>query len=206
MIKIYMLILASMVSVAGLAQVSISGPQCVVPGTIYQYTITGSWDSVSVMNACVSGGMIGEPADSLTCTPQGPPVARVLISWTVIGNGTLTVTSSLGNASLSVSVIVPLVPGTIDSLSRTQMLAPGDTPMAITCSLASGGSCTPAYNYQWQQSSDRVTWVNMDGAAGSSLTIGSTLAQSTYYRRRVTETSSGTISYSDIASIFVGNF
>jgi hypothetical protein len=163
-------------------QVTVTGPTCVTPGTVYQYLITGNWNSASVMHVCVNGGYIGASVDS-TCTPQGTPLVQVLVSWTTIGSGTLTVTSSLGNAGLNVTVIAPLAPGSIDSLSHTQMLAPGDTPNAITCSPALGGSCTPIYNYQWQRSPDRVSWEDMGGATNTALAIDTALTESTFYRR-----------------------
>jgi len=196
--------LLSMMGFAGHAQVGISGPTCVTPGTVYQYLITGNWDSTAFMSICINGGIIQATGDS--CTPQGAPVGQVLVSWRAMGNGTIIVTSSLGNAGMNVTVVAPLAAGSIDSLSRTQLLAPGDTPAGITCSAASNGACSPSYSYQWQRSFDRVSWDNLDGATGLSLTIDSALTQSTYYRRQVTETSSNTIAYSDVAAVFVGSF
>jgi len=196
--------LLSMMGFAGHTQVGISGPTCVTPGTVYQYLITGNWDSTAFMSICIHGGMIQATGDS--CTPQGAPVGQVLVSWRAMGNGTIIVTSSSGNAGMNVTVVAPLAPGSIDSLSRTQLLAPGDTPTNITCSAASNGACSPSYSYQWQRSFDRVSWENLDGITGLSLTIDSALTQSTYYRRQVTETSSNTIAYSDVAAVFVGSF
>jgi len=196
--------LLSMMGFAGHAQVGISGPTCVTPGTVYQYLITGNWDSTAFMSICINGGIIQTSGDS--CTPQGAPVGQVLVSWTTMGNGTIVVTSSLGNAGMNVTVVAPLTPGSMDSLSRAQMLAPGDTPANITCSAASSGACSPSYSYQWQRSFDRVSWEILDGVTGLSLTVDSALTQSTYYRRQVTEISSNTIAYSDIAAVFVGSF
>jgi len=202
--NISLALLLSMMGFVSQAQVGISGPTCVTPGTVYQYLITGNWDSTSFMSICVTGGIIQATGDS--CTPQGTPVGQVLVSWTTMGSGTIIVTSSLGNAGINANVVGPMVPGSIDSLSQAQMLAPGDTPVSIICSAAVSGGCSPSYSYQWQRSLDRVSWENLDSVTGLSLSIDSALTQSTYYRRQVTETSSGTIGYSDVAAVFVGNF
>jgi hypothetical protein len=186
------------------SQVTVTGPTCVTPGTVYQYLITGNWDSTSFMYICIKGGTIQATGDS--CTQRGAPVSQVLVSWTTIGNGTIVVTSSLGNAGMNVGIVGALVPGSIDSLSRSQVISPGDTPKTITCSAASNGACSPMYVYQWQRSIDRVSWQNMDRITGASLTIDSALTQTTFYRRQVTETTSSAVSYSDVASVFVGNF
>ncbi len=185
------------------SQVTITGPTCVVPGTVYQYSISANWDSTSTMRVCVNGGSIADSVDSNECTVNGIPIARVLVDWDTSGNWSLTVSSSLGNATINVYAILPLLPGSIDSASKTQMIGLDSVPLAITCSAGSGGSCSPTFMYQWQQSYDMQSWADMPGKTSQSLSIDSGLTQSAYYRRKVTEIGSNTISYSDAASVFV---
>ena len=187
------------------SQVTITGPTCVVPGTVYQYTISGNWDSTSTMNICINGGAIYDSIDSNECTPTGRPVAKVVADWDTSGTWSLTLTSSSGNTTLNVSVTAPLAGGIIDSASKTQMIGIDSIPAGIICSAASGGSCSASYSYQWQQSSDIVSWTDMPGATGQNLTIDSSLTQSVYYRRKVFENTSGSLGYSDVAVIFVVN-
>ncbi len=62
---------------AGIAQVSISGPVCVLPGTNYQYYIHGSWDSAATMQVCVTGGRITDSTATSGCTVHGAPLGSV---------------------------------------------------------------------------------------------------------------------------------
>src|ERR1017187_6526815 len=185
------------------SQVTISGPTCATPGIMYQYTISGNWDSTSTMNVCINGGAIYDDADTNECTPNGPPIARVLVDWDTSGVWSLTVTSSSGNTTLNVSVIIPLTPGKIDSASKTQMIAHDSIPATITCSADAGGSCSPSYSYQWQQSHNMAEWTDIPGATDTSLSFSDTLKQSTFFRRKVTETISGTIDASDAAAVYL---
>jgi hypothetical protein len=60
------------------SQVTISGPTCVVAGTVYQYTITGTWDSTSTMQVCLSSGVIADSTAGSSCTVTGAPLATIL--------------------------------------------------------------------------------------------------------------------------------
>jgi hypothetical protein len=48
-----------------------------------------------------------------------------------------------------------------------------------------------------------ISWTDIPGATGASLVIDSSLTQSSFYRRKVTETNSRSIGYSDAASVLV---
>jgi hypothetical protein len=190
----------------GNAQISISGSTCVVPGTIYQYVIDGNFDSGSSAQICITAGSILDSANgSVECLPSGKPINRVLVKWndSAAVNGALNLTSSAGKASIRVQFTRALQPGLVDSSSKLQIIGLHEVPLPITCYPDSGGSCSPSYSHQWQQSQDRVNWSDISLARGQTLTIESPLTQSTYYRRKVTETVSGSIGYSDVASVFV---
>jgi hypothetical protein len=188
------------------SQVTISGPTCVVAGTVYQYDISGKWDSASVMQVCLSGGAISDSSgNSNTCTQQGSPVTKVTVVWndSAADIGALSIASSLGSATFNVHFTDPLLPGAIDSAVKTQYIVMDSMPGIITCLPDSGGSCTPSYSYQWQQSSNGISWTEISGATQSSLVISTPMTLTTYYRKKVTEINSGTIGYSDIATVFV---
>jgi hypothetical protein len=205
--KIPLIILLLMTAATGksLAQVTITGPRCVMTAAICEYAITGTWDSVSTMQVCLSGGVFAGAADTVTCMPTGAPVGRILVLWDSSGGrGTIQVTSSSGNATLAVAVTGALWGGRIDSGSRFQRVSHDSVPATITCTRSFFGSCGPVYVYQWQQSPDRVNWANISGATGQNMAIDSALIQTTFYRRMVTETGSGSVAYSDIAAVFVG--
>ena len=186
------------------SQVSITGPTCAASGVVYQYTITGQWDSASTMQVCISGGLIADSSNVNTCSPAGGlPLSSVLVVWNSPSGGSLTLTSTAGSASLNVSITQPLQAGTIDSSAAAQTIGFDSVPATLTCSADAGGACSPAYADQWQQSPDMLVWSDIPGATGQNLGFSSPLAQTTFFRRKVTESSSGTIAYSNAASVLV---
>ncbi len=192
-------------SLSAFSQPIITGPTCVVPGTVYHYRIAGPWTAASTMQVCITGGYIKDMDSSQkTCTLQGgAPLGSVLIVWNQPGNSSLTLSSAIGNSSLKVSVVSPLIPGTIASSSKHQTIANNSIPLVIICSADSGGACSPSYILQWQQSQNMLAWIDIKNAVGENLVVPTTILQPTYYRRRVTEKSSGTIGYSDAAWVDV---
>ena len=187
------------------SQVTISGPPCAIAGSQYEYTINGTGDSASTMQVCINNGLIHDAGGDNTCSSSGKPVNVILVMWNDSASdiGSISVTSTSGNASFNVNFTQPLLPGLIDTASKTQLINYHTQPNIISCLPDSGGSCSPAYNYQWQQSLDQVNWQDITAAISNNLVIDSPLIQSTYYRRKVTETVSGSIGYSDAASVFV---
>ena len=191
-------------AMSALSQVTISGPTCVVAGTVYQYRISGPWDSLSTMQVCIGSGIIAD-SSAASCTVTGPPLAAVLVLWndSATSTGTISLSSSIGNATLSVNFTESLIPGSIDSISQMQILAADSIPASINCSMDTGGSCSPTYSYQWQQSSDAVSWTDIAGANAQNLSFSAGLSQTTFFRRKVTETVSGTIGYSNVAVVSI---
>ena len=216
--KLQILAIMRMLSYAGLltfililknsvlfSQVSISGPTCVIAGTVYHYHVKGSWKTTSTMQVCVTGGVIVyKDSSRLSCTPHGgKPLESVLVVWGNSGGASLTASSADGNYTLTVFTTFPLQAGSINSSSKKQTITFKGTPATIICSPPKGGSCSPAYSNQWQQSSDRVSWVNMNGFTGEDLSIGIPMTQTTFFRRKVTESKAGVIAYSDLADVYV---
>jgi hypothetical protein len=183
-------------------QVTVTGPVCVVPATQYQYLISGTWDSASTMQVCITGGVLAD-STAQSCTVTGPPLASVMIIWNSTSTASLTVTSSSGNGSLSITITMPLVPGNLDSGSMIQTIGYDSIPGLIICSADSGGSCAPSYTDQWQASIDQVGWSDISGATGQNLDYGIPLTITTYFRRKVTEGGSSTIAYSRVVSVNV---
>jgi hypothetical protein len=183
------------------AQVTITGPTCVTAGTVYQYTVQGAWDSASTMQVCITGGIIADSGISSNCTSQSQPQGAVRVIWNDSTGGSISLTSPKGNASLQVAVATTLQPGVIDSLACIQEVDSGSVPQAILCSPARGGACSPGYDYQWQQSSDAVSWSDIPGATAENLNFSAGIDGNGFYRRKLTETGSGTIGYSGLATV-----
>jgi hypothetical protein len=184
------------------AQVSISGPTCVVPKVVYQYNIKTGGDSSTSIKVCFTGGMASDSTGSACISKKGP-FAIITVKWIKPGAASLSVTSSKGNSTINISVTSQLTAGSINNAVVLQTIKYDSIPLTISCSVDTGGSCSPAYAYQWQQSFDMLGWTNLSGANSQNLTISSGLKQTTFYRRKVTETTSGSISYSNVATIDV---
>ncbi len=194
------------IHLTAISQPTITGPTCVMPGAVYQYTIKGSWKTSSTMQVCITGGNFRSKDTSLkNCTPQGgAPLSSLLIAWNNPGTGSLSLSSAIGNSTLSVTIVSTLQGGTMDSSSKKQVIGYDSIPSMIICSADIGGSCSPVYIDQWQQSLDMVSWKDIQGATSLNLSVSAPLTQATFFRRKVTEKTSGTIGYSDIAFVDVG--
>src|SRR5262249_19492270 len=119
-------------------------------------------------------------------------------------NASITISTSDGNKTFKVNITSALQAGLVDSLSKEQnFLDTLSIPSTIICSSAKGGSCSPNYSYQWQQSNDAMVWEDIEGSTRQNLSFTTSVKQSFFYRRKITETNSGTIGYSDVAIINV---
>jgi len=186
-----------------LGQVSVTGPVCVIPGTVYLYNINANWDSSSTMQICIHGGILVDSGGNDTCSHGGSLLIATQVIWNDLSSAYISVSSSKGNASLNVTITDPLRPGSIVDSCKTQTIAFNTSPLTIYCAPDTGGSCSPAYEFQWQQSSDAIVWLDVDGAITQNLHITDLLSNTIYYRRKVKETSSGSIGYSDVATVLV---
>lgn len=183
-------------------QTTVSGPTCVIPGTVYQYLISGKWDSASTMQVCLQGAVIAQLNGS--CTGQTTPLSAILVQWNASAtSGSLNLSSTSGNTTLAVTVTRPLQAGTISAISRLQQIGFNKAPTVIHCGADSGGSCHPVYVHQWQQSFDKVNWIDIPQASAQDLQVLPLLKLTRFFRRKTVETGSGSIAYSDAAEVRV---
>ncbi len=192
---IFFLVLANV----GMAQSLIKGPVCVTSGVYYQYNVSGPCNDVSNLQICITGGTL---EDSTTSCYNGKPVSFIRVSWNDQNtNGNILITSPSGNASLDVNITKGLDPGSIDTTNRYQLVSSGKIPTSISCSLPTGGSCSSSYQYQWQQSYDLINWTDIAGTTNQNLSFTVAVSQITYYRRKVMEMTSGSIAFSNEATV-----
>lgn len=194
-------LLQFVLSKQGLSQLSITGPTCVQLGTQYQYTISGSWTTSTFMEWQIVGGVIAGTSNSYT---SGTPKPSINVVWNSPGGGSVSLKT--GNPTDSKTKYVS-VSGTLNggSLSNSsQTIAYNTTPSIInSASSASGGGCSPSYTYQWQQSYNSVDFTDVAGQTGLSLSFSAPLTTTTFYRRMVTESVSGSVAYSNTAAVYV---
>jgi RHS repeat-associated protein len=181
-----------------LAQFSITGPTCVVAGTAYNYIISGPYTFQTNMNWNQTTGTING-------SNSGTPLPEISVTFPSTGTYYVKVSTSnpSGSASLTVTVAANLVGGSITG--PPQSINYGAVPNIISCTAATGGSCsTPNYQYQWQSSLNNVSYTNISLATGQDLSFTPPgLTSTTYYRRFVTETTSGNTAYSGVAQVTV---
>lgn len=182
------------------AQVSISGPQCIIPGITYQYIINGNWNNSSVIKVCLTGGKL---ISSERCTPDSVRATSVFVIWNDTSYRKLDVTSSLGNTSIIVLATTDLKGGRIDEDDKVKLYDSTISSYSFHCGVASGGSCTPNYSYQWQKSEDGLNWVNINNATGKDLQFSGSIIVNTFFRRVTTETNSNTVAYSETGILAV---
>ncbi|MFT3703004.1 MAG: Ig-like domain-containing protein [Agriterribacter sp.] len=195
-------------AVKGYSQLSISGTTTVVRGNSYSYyarynelpsyTYNGSYTWT------ITGGYVtGQSGVTSKSGTNSGVIGNIGINvtWnTTSSTGSLYLTTTLGNKTITITVVAPLNAGTISPTS--QSINSGVTATTLTGTAASGGAASPNYSYQWQSSPDAATWTDISGATSQNYSPG-TPTTSTYYRRKVTETVSSTSGYTSTATVTV---
>lgn len=198
--KICSLITLLTLSVCSFSQTGIAGAKCVVTGLEYQYDIKGEWKENDKISICVDGGVLVE--NNSKCLEK-ETISFVRIKWTEgKTTGKITVASKAGTTNLAITITSPLNPGVIET-STKQTLNTNNVPASIRSTAATGGSCSPAFSYQWEQSVDRFKWTLVNGATGKDLSLKTPLLQSTFFRRKVVEKKSNHSGYTNIVAVFV---
>jgi RHS repeat-associated protein len=182
----------------GFSQIYVGGPNCAQQNVEYTYYVSGSYNMSDYFQWQITGGL---QVNTNSYNPGGIGLNWIRVKFTSSGSISVS-TSSGGNANLSVTVFGPLSPGSITS-NVSQTINYNALPATINCSMASNGSCSPVFNYQWQQSTDGTNWSDMSGKTSQNLSFSSGLTQTTYFRRKVTESSSGSVGYSSTATVYV---
>jgi PKD repeat protein len=93
-----------------------------------------------------------------------------------------TVFSSTCSALSNTVNVVAQPPISNNVISSTQSICIGSTPTALTGTTPAGGD--GRFNYQWQSSTDGITWTNIIGAVTNNRPLAA-LTQTTSYRRLV---------------------
>jgi RHS repeat-associated protein len=184
------------------SQITISGPTCVIAGTQYTYTISGSWNSSYTMTWSSTGAFSG--------ASTGTPLPQVHITWNSgsSGNVNLNMKNPVTDQTwfapqLNITIAAAFTVGPIISGSP-QSIPYNTLPANILCSQPAGGTCgTPSYTYQWQQSTDNINFTNLSGATSQTLTFSTGLTSTHYYRCLQTETNSGSSGYTGSATVIV---
>ena len=141
--KVFSIFLTVMImcSKTTLAGLWISGPTCVQSGsTQYSYNIGVStpttWNGMTTMNWSTNGGSsfvngcCGQPKPTVTLTFSGTQSSVVI-----------TLNSSIGIVTLTVTVTTPVAGGTISPVTQT---VDNQIPATLSVTGAGGGACAPS--------------------------------------------------------------
>jgi len=184
-----------------LSQTVVKGPQCTMAGVEYTYFLYPDVDSGSNMEICISGGVFAESGASCQTIKA---TSSIKLLWDgQASKGAITIKTNSGNTTFSVSITNPLNGGAIDTAIKSQIIISSSVAKQINCSPATGGSCNPIFDYQWQQSANGMNWNLIPEATGQNLKLSGAQKASQYYRRQTTERNSGTMTYSNVAAIFL---
>jgi hypothetical protein len=198
---IYLTALVATTPSYGVAQPGIEGASCIMPGTTYQYLITGQWDSSSNVHLCIQGGKL-KSGDSCISPRISPSMLLVIWNDSVMDRK-ITVTSDLGNASLAITGTTELNGGAVDDSDKIKIFDADQLNYIFHCGVATGGSCDPHYTYQWQRSTNQLNWTNIQGATTKDLQYSGTISISTFFRRVTIETHSNIVGYSDSGQLMM---
>ena len=182
----------------GLSQISVGGPNCAQQNVEYTYYVSGSYNFSDYFQWQITGGV---EVNSNTNYIGGYGMNSIRVKFSSTGSISVS-TSSGGYANLNVTVFGSLAAGSLTS-NISQTINYNAFPGTINCSVASNGSCSPTYNYQWEQSTDGTNWSDMSGKTSQNLSFSSGLTQTSYFRRRVNESYSGSVGYSGTATVYV---
>ena len=184
--------------------------QPLVPGSVTpsSQTINYNANSVQLSSTGVSGGT-GVFTYQWQSSIDNTTWANVSSTTTTYTPTNLTVTTyfrvavtsyqtTAYSSSAIVNVYPPVIAGTITPSYAT--ITSGGNPGMMNATPSSGGNGT--YTYQWQKSSDGITFTNLSGATTVSYSAGS-LTANTWYRLVVT--SNGVLGYSNVVPVTVSS-
>ena len=119
----------------------------------------------------------GAQSSNLSSTTGSPVTALINTSTSYIVTGTdANGCQDTGNVSI---IVVPINPGSTDG---TATVCYGEVPPQIfSTALASGGS--ENFSYEWETSSDGITWTLISGANGTNYTPVNKAFATVFYRR-----------------------
>lgn len=175
-----------------------SGANIQVTGNITDANMTFSWTRNNTTN--VSGTNSGTSGN---IAPGGIfTIANTLTNnSTNVQNVTFTITpSSNGCNGSPVTVTISIAPTvTSGTIAANQTICSGGDPAAFTQTVAATGS---NLTYQWQSSTDNITFTNITGATSVTYDAG-TLTQTTWFRRITISTVNGKECYATSNTIQV---
>ncbi|MFT3995522.1 MAG: T9SS type A sorting domain-containing protein, partial [Dysgonomonas sp.] len=131
---------------------------------------TYSWTNSNTSIGLAASGTGNLPSFTATNTTASPISGTIVVTPTANG--------CVGTPKTYTVTVRPLV--VVGVLSGNPYVCSGSVPQTIKSTATTGGTGT--FTYQWQSSSDNVTWTNIAGATAADYTP-TVISQDTYFRR-----------------------
>lgn len=152
---------------------------------------TGTWTVVS----STAGTPVFTTPSSPTTTVTGLTTGTYVFRWSITTGGACAASTD------DVQIVVQgALANNVITAPATSTFCGSSDPAAISGSTPTGGS--GSYVYQWQGSTDNVTFTNISGATSASYDP-STLSATTYYRRQITSGACSSANTSNTVTITI---
>jgi gliding motility-associated-like protein len=111
-----------------------------------------------------------------------------------------TVTGTASGCTDTSSVLIQVVPLNGGSIQTSKLVCQGDTLGTVRQVSATTGGTGSGYNYEWEQSTDNLTWTAIPNSNSPTVVLGSTtVLQSISLRRK--STNLGVVAYSNVCVV-----
>ncbi|QNP51518.1 PKD domain-containing protein [Hymenobacter qilianensis] len=147
----------------------------------------GAGNIVYQWESTVDNGASWTPVSSATGSTYAPGTLSVTTSFRRQASAAGACAPVFSNV-VTITVLPALTAGTIGT---DQTLCPGATPASLTSTAGPGGG-TGTFAYQWESSGNNADWAPIVGATDAGFAPGP-LTSDTYYRRRVTSGTCGSV-------------
>lgn len=196
----------SIVYVNNISAGSIDGTQTICDGTTASVlTQTAAASGASTLSYQWESDESGSWADiaGATSATYSPGAISTTIQYRRKDISTLnSLACSEYTNTITVTVLPTVVGGTAEVSVGVadQSVCSGDTPATISITGGSSG-----ISYQWQSSTDNVTFSDIPGEVAEDLTFAATPSATTYYRREATAAGTGSTCFdiSSVSTVFV---
>ena len=187
---IIVLVLSSFIS---FSQVQISGPDCVEVASVGKYQLSFRQSRTDSVMIKVTGGHF-ESGDSVKYLKYP---GAVLVVWDSLGINKIEASFGGNSSSVYINTITGLVSGEVLPTERIQYWSYNVLSYVFHCADPIGGACQPTYSFQWQSSTDGITFTNIPGAIGRDLTFSQSITSTIIFRRITKESQSNTSAMSE---------
>lgn len=201
-IRLALVLILTFIYSESIGQVVVRGQDCAIRGKQYYYNIDFNSSESSDYKIVLVGGYFDSVAIRSVIVASS---SVVNVTWDSTGVCNILIVKGADTLGKRVFVAAEISAGFVSENDIQQVWSKDKSSYLFHCSEASGGHCDPVFTYQWQISSDGLSWSNIQNAQGRDLLFdGTSIVGSVQIRRFSLELKSRSFGYSDIA-MFIKN-